>query len=111
MILKKDYVYKATRTKNEPFFLGGFRRNYIIFSPFEDTWIDESRANWSSNVNCHFVVCFDGSIRIPGVTSVYESCVLEPLNSKDLEDVREAIDRIGCKYNRKLNKLIFYEKD
>ena len=76
----------------------------------------ERIANFSkieryTQFDCHFVVCFDGEIRInregkDSQTAFFENCEVMPLEEEDLNDVRKAVTMMGAKYNRKLNKLV-----
>jgi hypothetical protein len=109
-ILEKDKVYKIKHT------VSGFDRDYIICSPINDVDIVNMTTYAFSGkkyrqFRCHFVVCFNGSINIGNdnddvVSGYFEDCVVLPLSTNDLVDVRLAIEKLGVKYNRKLNRLI-----
>ena len=106
-ILEKDKVYKI---KHE---VSGFDRDYIICSPINDVDIVNLTTYTFGNrkkyrpFRCHFVVCFDGRINIDDAISAYsEDCAVLPLSTNDLVDVRLAMEKLGEKYNRKLNRVI-----
>ena len=111
-ILEKDKVYKI---KHE---VRGFDRDYIICSPINDvdivnltTYAFGSRKKYRQ-FRCHFVVCFDGRIIISNdnnddsTSGYFEDCAVLPLSTNDLVDVRLAMEKLGGKYNRKLNRVI-----
>lgn len=114
MIFEKDKVYKIEHTRElyEP----SSWRNYIVCSPKVDVNTENLTSVFNSakrgryaNFDCHFVVCFDGKINVGGNncrSGFFESCKVIPLNDKDLEEVKEAVTKLGAKYNRKLNKVI-----
>jgi len=110
--LEKDRVYKIKHTVN------GFYRDYIICSPINDvdivnltTYAFGNRKKYRQ-FRCHFVVCFDGRINISNdnnddaISAYFEDCVVLPLSTNDLVDVRLAMEKLGGKYNRKLNRVI-----
>ena len=111
-ILEKDKVYKI---KHE---VSGFDRDYIICSPIDDvdivnltTYAFGKRKKYRHFL-CHFVVCFDGRINISNNdnddarSAYFDDCTVLPLLTNDLEDVRLAMEKLGEKYNRKLNRVI-----
>ena len=113
MILEKDKVYKI-RHKGEHSL--AYLRDYIICSPKVDIDTENltefayipNRERYT-HFDCHFVVCFDGGIDASGNdcrSGFFESCKVTPLNDKDLEEIKEAVTKLGMKYNRKLNKLV-----
>lgn len=114
MILEKDKVYKIEHTR-EPYHPRNWR-NYIVCSPKVDvntenftTAFKTPKRERYTQFDCHFVVCFDGNINISGNdcrSGFLESCKVIPLNDKDLEEIKEAVTKLGAKYNRKLNKVI-----
>lgn len=113
MILEKDKVYKIKHTDEHSL---AYLRNYIICSPK----VDVDTENLTSVVyipnrerytqfDCNFIVCFDGYIDVGGNdcgSGFFESCKVMSLNDKDLEEIKEAVTKLGAKYNRKLNKVI-----
>jgi len=110
-ILEKDKVYKIKHT------VSGFDRDYIICSPINDVDIvNMTTFSFSGKkyrqFRCHFVVCFDGRINInndnndDAISGYFEDCAVLPLSTNDLVDVRLAMEKLGGKYNRKLNRVI-----
>lgn len=114
MILEKDKVYKIEHARE--LYQPSHWRNYIVCSPkvYVDTEnltsvVTITKRERYIQFGCHFVVCFDGRINVGGNdcgSGFFESCKVVPLNDKDLEEVKEAVTKLGAKYNRKLNKVI-----
>jgi len=114
MILEKDKVYKIEHVRElyQPIRW----RKYIVCSPKVDvdtenlmSFVNLSKIERYTQFDCHFVVCFDGKIDVGGNdcrSGFFESCKVIPLNDKDLEEIKEAVTKLGAKYNRKLNKVI-----
>ena len=110
MILEKDKVYKIKHKNIDTI---GWR-NYIICSPLTNVNTDilpwfSQRSGRYVEFSCHFIICFDGAIIYKSKTAssaFFESCKILPLNEKDLLEVKEAVKKMGVKYNRKLNKLV-----
>ena len=130
-MLEKDKVYKIVDTKIENV---GLYRNYIICSPKNDIHtenvkdskqiyygIDDSSSRYIIHYiafNCNFVICFSGRIIVSNdvkeknikqcTAHFYEdSNVITEFSAKDLEEIKKAVDKMGVKYNRKLNNIIF----
>ena len=118
MTLEKDKVYKV---KHVTYTCPRGWTNIIIFSPIDDIEIPEGFFD-TSLLNCippirgiktHFTVCFDGFVATkyssrPSVTGIDKNCLILDITNEDYPTIRDAIAKIGngCKYNRKLNKII-----
>lgn len=109
MILEKDKVYKILH-KDECSAPKKWR-DYIICSPKVD--VDTEKLDLHAmgmkytQFHCNFVICFDGRIDTGECSSGFlENCEIVPLRGEDIDEIRKAINILGIKYNRKLNKLV-----
>lgn len=100
--LEKNKVYKIYHNPN--LFEEAFPRDYLLISPKSDVVYE----NFNIKFMCNFICCFDYDIVYDEITTVTSDCRCEPLNFKDLEEIKKAVEGSNGRYyyNRKLGMII-----
>ena len=89
-----------------------YRKDYIIFSPLEDTIINLTKYNlpnsasmfcneYEKTILCLFLIGFDGKIsrRNPLRTGIYHDCHFEEIDIKERKRIKEMITSENEKFD------------
>ena len=115
MRLFKGKLYKCVHEYPSPY----YERNYIIFSPLEDTIVNNTIFNLEKfpsvtarhgyTVLCSFLVGFDGKIssRKPLETGIYEDCHFVEIGLTERNEINEKkkTKKDKFKYNPIKNRI------